>query len=103
MPGRASGVKMVVMAEMGAPISQDGWQSFRTVGAFACVIFILLLKIQNMANKDMKFGCHPVGDPTCLCRQEVGKPSWNAAQPCCVNDDLRADGLWKGWEFRVGT
>jgi len=21
----------------------------------------------------------------------------------CVNDDLRADGLWKGWRFRVGT
>jgi len=39
---------------------------------------------------------------------EVGKPSWNAAQPCaraqgCVNDELRADGLRKGWHFRVGT
>jgi len=22
---------------------------------------------------------------------------------CCVNDDLRADGLQKGWQFRVGT
>jgi len=22
---------------------------------------------------------------------------------CCVNDDQRADGLRKGWEFRVGT
>jgi len=49
-----------------------------------------------------------VGTPTCLCKQEVGKPSWNAAQPCaktqgCVNDDLRADGLQKGWGFRVGT
>jgi len=37
----------------------------------------------------------------------VGKPSRNAGQPCaiahgCVNDDLRADGLW-GWRFRVGT
>jgi len=37
-----------------------------------------------------------------------GKPSRNAAQPCamaqgCVNDDLRADGLRKGWQFRVGT
>ena len=46
--------------------------------------------------------------PTCLCKQEVGKPSWNAAQPCarvqgCVNDDLRADGLRKGWGFWVGT
>ena len=61
-----------------------------------------------MANNDMTFGYHPVGAPTCLCKQEVGKASWNAAQPCarvqgCVNDDLRADGLRKGWQFRVGT
>ena len=33
---------------------------------------------------------------------------WNAAQPCaraqgCVHDDLRADGLRKNWQFRVGT
>ena len=46
--------------------------------------------------------------PTCLHKQEVGKPSQNAAQLCggaqgCVNDDLRADGLQKGWGFRVGT
>ena len=35
-------------------------------------------------------------------------PNRNAAQPCamaqgCVNDDLRAHGLRKGWSFRVGT
>jgi len=47
--------------------------------------------------------------PQSLCKQEVGKPSRNAAQPCdrvqCyVNDDLRADErLQKGWEFRVST
>jgi len=50
----------------------------------------------------------PVGAPTCLHKQEVGKPSQNAAQPCaeaegCVRDDLRADKLWKDWGFRVGT
>jgi len=38
----------------------------------------------------------------------VGKPSLNAAKPYakaegCVHDDLRADKLWKGWGFRVGT
>jgi len=38
----------------------------------------------------------------------VGKPSQNAAQlyarpQGCVNDDLRADGLRKGWGFWVGT
>ena len=73
----------------------------------------ILDKIQKMANNDMSFGYHPMGAPTCLRKQEVGKPSWNAAQPCaraqgcvaqgCVHDDLRADGLWKGRQFRVGT
>jgi len=85
-----------------------GWQSIQIVGASACIIFILLQKIQKMANKDMTFGYHPVGAPMCLCKQEVGKPSRNAAQPCAraqdyVNDDLRADGLWKGWGFWIGT
>jgi len=38
----------------------------------------------------------------------VRKPSRDTAQPCAraqgyVNNDLRADGLQKGWGFRVGT
>jgi len=99
---------MVGMAEVGAPISLDGWQSIRIVGASAWVIFILHHKIQKMANTDMAFGYHPVSAPTCLHKQEVGKPSRNAAQPSArvqgyVNDVLRADGLWKVWGFRVGT
>jgi len=55
------------------------------------------------------FGYDPVGVPTCLHKQEVGKPSLNAAQPHakaegCVHDDPpRADKLRKGWAFRVGT
>jgi len=55
------------------------------------------------------FGFNPVGAPTCLRKQEVGKPSLNAAQPDpkaegCVHDDpARADKLWKGWAFSVGT
>jgi len=48
VPGRASGIKMVGIVEMGAPISLDGWQSIRIVGASACVIFILQQKIQKM-------------------------------------------------------
>jgi len=43
-------------------------------------------------------------------KQEVGKPSQNAAQHCakaegCVNDDprRRRDALREGWGFRVGT
>jgi len=55
------------------------------------------------------FGYDPMGAPTCLHKQEVGKPSLNAAQPDakaegCVHDDPpRADKLRKSWSFRVGT
>jgi len=55
------------------------------------------------------FVFNPVRAPTCLSKQEVGKPSPNAAQPDakaegCVHDDPpRADKLQKGWAFRVGT
>jgi len=60
-----------------------------------------------MAKKDTTFGYHPMGTPTCIRKQEVGKPSENAAKPCAraqgyVND-LRADGLRKDRVFRVGT
>ena len=55
-------------------------------------------------------GCNPVGAPTCLRKQEVGKPSQNAAQHCakaegCVNDDRRrrTDALREGWGFWVVT
>jgi len=56
------------------------------------------------ACKKTTFGYHPVGAPTCLRKQEVGKPSQNAAQPYdraqgYVNDDLRANGLQKSWDF----
>jgi len=54
-------------------------------------------------------GLDPVGAPTCLRKQKVGKPSQNAAQPyakaegCVYEDPSRADELRKGWSFRVGT
>jgi len=56
----------------------------------------------------MLVGYHPVSAPTCLCKQEVRKSSQDAAQLCaraqgCINDDLRADELRKGWGFRAGT
>jgi len=49
-----------------------------------------------------------MGTPTCLRKQEVEKPSRNAVQTYArvqgyVNDDLRSDGLQKGWKFQVGT
>ena len=48
MPGRASCIKMVGMAEVGAPISLD-------VGASAYVIFILLPEIQKMAKCTFRY------------------------------------------------
>jgi len=48
VPGRAFSVKMVGMAEVGVPISLDGWQSIQYVGACACVIFILLNIMVNI-------------------------------------------------------
>ena len=54
-------------------------------------------------------GLDPVGAPTCLCKQEVGKPGPNAAQPnakaegSVYDDSPRADKLRKGLGFRVGT
>jgi len=47
VPGRTSGVKMVGMAEVRAPITPDGWQSIHTVGTSACIIFILHQKKQS--------------------------------------------------------
>ena len=62
-----------------------------------------------MVYNNIDFGFNSVGAPTCLRKQEVGKPSLNAAQPyakadSCVHDDPpRTDKLQKGWPFRVGT
>jgi len=47
--GRASGIKMVGMAEVGHQLVWMGWQCISIVGASACVIFILHQKIQKMA------------------------------------------------------
>ena len=49
-------------------------------------------------------GLDPVGTPHSYEKQEVGKPSQNAAQPCAIYDDpYRGDELWDGWAFRIGT
>ena len=95
-------IKMGVYGGVGA-VSSVGVASTRTVGASASIIFPCSTKIQKifmMACNNI-FGYDPVGVPTCLRKQEVGKPSLNAAQPHakaegCVHDDLRADKLRKG-------
>ena len=49
-------------------------------------------------------GLDHVGAPHAYEKQEVGKPSRNAAQPCALYDDpYRGDELWDGWAFRVST
>ena len=49
-------------------------------------------------------GLDPVGAPHAYEKQQVGKPSRNAAQPCAVYDDpYRGDEMRDGWAFRVGT
>jgi len=50
----------------------------------------------------------PVLSSFCSRKSRRWQPSWNATKPCarvqsCVSDDLRADGLRKGWGFQVGT
>jgi len=95
----------------GGAVSLDGMAPIRTVSSSASIIFPCSTKIQKifmMACSNI-FGFNPMGAPTCLRKQEVGKPCLNAAQPDakaegCVNDDPhRADKLQKGWSFRVGT
>ena len=53
-------------------------------------------------NNDIGLG--PVGAPHAYEKQEVGKPSRNAAQPCAVCEDPYGGGeLRDGWTFRVCT
>jgi len=64
--------------------------------------------MQKMAKQRCDFWLSPVGVPKCLCKQEMGKPSQNAAQLCAraqgyVNDDLKPDGLQKDWGFRLSN
>ena len=101
MAGRASGIKMVGMAEVGTPISLDRVAS-------GCVIFTLHQKTQKMASKDMIVRYHPCAPPHAY-ENRWGNPAkmqHNSVLGCrlqgcvklsmmqgCVNDDLRADGL----------
>jgi len=88
-----------------------GWQTGSPSGLLVCLPVLSSFcsrKSRRWQNKDTIFEYHSVGTPTCLCKHEVGKPSQNAAQPCarvhdCVKNDLRVNGLWKGWGFWVGT
>jgi len=72
---------------------------WRPSGLSACVIY-----------KGRQSGCQvsPHGLPHMHAQTGGGETSQNAAQLCaraqgCVNDDLRADRLRKGWGFQVST
>ena len=94
--------KTVGMAEVGAPISQDGVAVHPDCWCFWFCYLHFAPKNPEDGEQRYDIWVSPCRRPTCLRKQEVGKPSWNAAQPCArgqgyVNDDLRDDGLQKGW------
>jgi len=88
---------MVGMAEVGAPISHDGMAVLPDCWCF--FLCYLHFAPENPEDGEKRYD---------IWVQQVGKPSGNTAQPCarvqaCVNDDLRADGLQKGWGLWIGT
>ena len=91
---------------MGSPLVLVRVASTGTVGAFRLHYPPSLHKNpeQTMMAYYKNDGLDPVGAPHAYEKQEVGKPSRNAAQPCAVYDDpYRGDELRDGWAFRVGT
>ena len=100
---------MVGMAEVGHQLDRIGWQSIRIIhGASACVIFILLQEIQKMANKDITFGYHPWAPSHAYANRRWVNPAGTQHNPMLWRRvmlimTLKADGLQKGWGFRVGT
>jgi len=96
---------MVGMVQVGVPISQDGVAV--NPDCWCVCLCYLRFAPENPKNGEQRYDTwvSPMGAPTCQCKQEVGKPSQNTAQPYAraqgyVNDDLRADGMWKVWDFR---
>jgi len=93
------------MAELGHQLVWMGWCPF---GLVMTLLSPFAPENPEDSIQNMIVEYHPVSIPSCLCKQEVGKPSQNASQLCakyqrCVNDDLRVDGLRKVWGFRFGT
>ena len=68
---------------MGFAVSSVGVAPTWTVGASASIFFLCSTKPRRffMTAYNNDIGLDPVGDPTCLRKQKVGKPSRNAAQP----------------------
>ena len=92
------------LMEVRALIAQKGWRPSGLSEQLPLLSSPAPSKTRRMESTTNDIGCNPVGAPTCLCKQ-VGKPSQNAAQHCCVIDGpcRRRDALWEGWGFGVGT
>jgi len=100
--------------EARALIAQMGWRPSRLSEQSPLLSSSVPSKTRRMESTTNDIECNPVGlltgPATCLCKQEVVKPSQNAAQHCakaegCVSDDprRRRDALREGWGFWVGT
>jgi len=69
---------MVEMVEVGAPISQDGVAVHPDCWC-VCQCYLQFAP-ENPEDGEQRYDIRvsPSGRPTCLRKQEVGKPSWNA-------------------------
>ena len=112
--GGRKGIRPVKTWEVyggGVAVSSVGVAPTWTVSASASIFFLCCTKPRRffMMAYYNDIGLDPVGEHTCLRKQKVGKPNRNTAQPyanaegCVYEDPSRADGLRKGWPFRVGT
>jgi len=88
---------MVQMMKVGEPVSLDWVVPSPIVGASAFVIFPCTMKPRRWHAKIQLFDITPWA-PTCLCKQEVGKPSGNAPKLCAKADD-GADNCGKAGDF----
>jgi len=96
------------MAEVVAPISQDGVAIH--LDCWCVCVCYLHFAPENPEDGEQRYDIwvSPRGCPHMPMQTGGGEVSWNPAQPRgrakgCVNDDLTADGLRKCWGFRVST
>jgi len=102
VPGRASGVKWWVWQKVGEPISHDG-VAVHPDCWFVCLCYLYFAP-EYPEDGEQRYDIwvlprmHP-RMPTQIGGEEMKlecSTTWVRVQGC-VNDDLRADGLQKGW------
>ena len=93
----------------GVAISSLGVAPTWTVGASASIFFLCSTKPRRffMMAYNNDIGLDPVGDPHAYVNRRWGNPAgtqpYAKAEGCVYEDPSRADGLRKGWPFRIGT